>query len=86
MERDKFLAKEMGLHWYDVQEEAYRQRRRNTDFSTWRGFGKLMQFMDNEFSDEEIADMLYRCAKDGCVTNLPNKVANAVYEFLKGRE
>ena len=54
------------------------------DFSTWEGFGKLLTYLDGEMSDKEIADMLYNLTIDGCVQNLPDKIANYIY--LKDRD
>ena len=51
-----------------------------TDFSTWEGFGKLVTYLDGEISDTEIAELLHKLTVDGCVQNLPDKLANHIYK------
>lgn len=96
--RDKYLTEAMGECWHESSDNYYQcekcgeylpavsmrdwHQTHGNDFSTWEGFGKLIAFLDNEWSDEEIADMLYKIAKDGCVTTLPDKAANYVYDLL----
>ena len=83
-ERDKFLSEAMGISagwqgpggclWWGFPL-----------FCGWSGFGALMAFLDGEMSDSELADMLYTLAMDGCIQDLPDRVANYAYDFLKNR-
>lgn len=69
--------------------------KRNTDFSTWQGFGKLWEWAKSHGARWAMAGEL-QCGRSsvngGKFLSLPEELinpdrfANAVFEFLKGRE
>jgi hypothetical protein len=84
--RDKFLTLAIGECWHET-----------TSFSTWDRFGKLLEWFSNKcksddkfFSDFE--EQNYHNSWIECTGPYvymfdlnPDKFANAVYEYLKGK-
>jgi hypothetical protein len=99
MKRDQSLTEAMGECWHDYSQDKEgewygdprcskcRQLRSDIplpDFSTWRGFGKLWEWAQNQ---EWWSDF---CTAQGCTGYIPgnlihpDRFATAVYSFLKG--
>ena len=92
IERDKFLTEAMGECWHEVlggQWNCYKCRNENTlnyDFSTWEGFGKLLEkARDNQGVGIIVAQNILAKVIEKSMNNIPDRFANAVYEFLKER-
>lgn len=86
LERDKFLTELLGETWMEINNNGFYHWSNN--FSTWDGFGKLVEWVKSEESPYE----LYMCLKEienqnGLLyfANVNIQIlADTIYEFMKG--
>jgi hypothetical protein len=95
-ERNKRLTEKLGYEYYmgldcyvnkDVPYLEYCVSNKGIDFSTWRGFGKLWVWVQENCYNEFFTEY---CQTDYaiflCFLETPDKFADAVYEFLSNEE
>lgn len=79
-ERDKYLTEKMGAY-YSISEDIPEQ-----DFSTWQGFGKLIE---SNSIREQVGSYFYRLLGEvvsASYNNVPSRFADILYRFLKEQE
>ena len=86
--RDKFLTEAMGEKWYTRADEnpnwPKQFQAKNSNFSTWNGFGKLWEWCQKQpWWIEFIAKSTQRNYLLDLVN--PDKLADAVYTYLRNR-
>jgi hypothetical protein len=100
-ERDKLIVEYFGECWHELENfrcnkcnaKVYQLNEGHRDLSTWEGFGWLWGKMRK---DEKLWErfLLWLIKDDRLCTYIalcvliddPDRLADAVYEFLKGRE
>ena len=107
VERDRFLTEAMGILWHqelrstthsDTNDYECTCGRKtvpcffvNHNFSTWPGFGVLVEYLERTGQLEKVLVSMYQDWKKdhgnfNCFTHKmfnPDRFADAVYEFLK---
>lgn len=84
-ERDKFLAEAMGECWYSPESRMSQTWGYKHNFSTWEGFGKLIEWcQQQEWHHEFISTLESEQHTYNHKWLKPEIFANALYEFLKG--
>lgn len=96
--RDKYLTEAMGKCWHKFEQEFWWGNRcitcgqddnyiwqpKNINFSTWEGFGKLWEWIqEQQWQDDFITGL--ECEQDTYNRKWlhPNKFADEVYTYLK---
>jgi len=99
-QRDKYLTEAMGECWPDFAPNGFCRKCNcdkrfpyHIDFSTWQGFGKLWEFVQNrKLISEFLVWFTSRTVAQDYGSNwirwelmTPDQRSDAVYEFLQGR-